>query len=267
VVCRTQAELDEGLPLVAALGGELVIEELLEGPEISLIAICDGSRALPLPPAKDYKRIFDGDEGPNTGGMGSYSPVRGFDAEAVAELIERIHVPVLHELAARGTPFVGALFAGLMLTDDGAKVLEFNCRFGDPETQSHMPLLDADLLDILAAAASGDLAGAEVAWSPRAAVTVVLAGGSYPGASDRGTPIDGVDEAERAGALVFHAGTALQGGRLLTNGGRILGVTGTGDSIAAARTMAYAAADRIAFSGLRRRSDVALAASWDDLRE
>ena len=260
-VCRSQAELDVALRAMASFGGGVVVEELLEGPEVSLFALCDGSDAVALVPAQDFKRAYDGDEGANTGGMGSYAPVPGLGEEAVAELVELVHRPVLAELQSRGTPFVGALFAGLMLTADGPRVLEFNCRFGDPETQSVLPLLEGDLLEALAAAATGELSGVTLETAPGAAVTVVLAAGDYPAGSDRGSPIAGVDEAEAAGALVFHAGTALHGDRLVTNGGRVLGVTGLGETIAAARTAAYDAADRIEFDGARRREDIARAAA------
>ena len=260
-VCRSQAELDVALRAMASLGGGVVVEELLEGPEVSLFALCDGSDAVALVPAQDFKRAYDGDDGPNTGGMGSYAPVPGLGEEAIAELVELVHRPVLAELQSRGTPFVGALFAGLMLTADGPRVLEFNCRFGDPETQSVLPLLEGDLLEALAAAATGELSGVTLETGPGAAVTVVLAAGDYPAGSDRGSPIAGVDEAEAAGALVFHAGTALHGDRLVTNGGRVLGVTGLGETIAAARTAAYDAADRIEFDGARRREDIARAAA------
>jgi phosphoribosylamine--glycine ligase len=256
-VCRTEAELAAGLEAVSGLGRAVVVEELLEGPEVSLIAICDGVRALVLPPAQDFKRAFNGDVGPNTGGMGAYVPVQWLDEAAVRGLVEQIHEPVLAELARRGTPFVGALYAGLIATADGVKVLEFNCRFGDPETQVHMPVLGPGLLDVLLAAASGDLAGAALETSGDAAVAVVLAAGGYPGENDVGTPIEGVDRAEAEGALVFHAGTAQRGERLFTNGGRILTVTGVGSTLAEARAAAYEGADRISFAGVRRREDVA----------
>jgi phosphoribosylamine---glycine ligase len=216
---------------------------------------------VPLAAARDFKRIGDGDTGPNTGGMGSYSPVAGFDPGEVAELVEHVHRPVVEEMARRGAPFVGVLFAGLMLTDEGPKVLEFNARFGDPETQSILPPLATDLLGVLAAAAHGDLEGVEVTSSDDAAVTVVLAGAGYPEEADAGTPIEGIAEAEAAGALVFHAGTALHGDRLVTNGGRILAVTGRGGSLAEAREQAYAGCDLIRFDGVRFRRDIALAAS------
>jgi phosphoribosylamine---glycine ligase len=259
-VCHDQDELALALRSAAAFGDTLVIEELLEGAEISVFALCDGARALALPAVQDFKRAEDGDAGPNTGGMGSYSPVAGFGAEEVEELLDAVHRPVLEELAVRGTPFVGVLFAGLMLTDDGPRVLEFNCRFGDPETQSLLPLLEGDLLGPLAAAAAGDLAGIELSLSNASAVTVVLAAADYPSRGDAGSPIDGIEAAEDLGALVFHAGTARAGDRLVTNGGRILNVTGTGETVAEARERAYAACERIAFPGKRYRRDIAAVA-------
>ena len=252
-VCRTQAELDAGLRAASAFGGPLVIEELLEGEEASIHAICDGRHAVALPAAQDFKRVGDGDTGPNTGGMGAYSPFP-IDAE---ELLDLVHRPVLHELAGRGRPFIGTLYAGLMLTDDGPKVLEFNCRFGDPETQVIVPRIDGDLLGLLVAAAVGNLTTTEVPVSDEAAVTVALAAGGYPAANDVGTPIEGIADAEAAGALVFHAGTALQEDRLVTNGGRILNVTAFGESVADARRRAYRACEAISFDGMRYRRDIA----------
>ena len=265
-VCRTQEELDAGLRAAAALGEDVVIEELLEGEEVSLLVLTDGREAVPLAPAQDFKRIGDGDSGPNTGGMGSYSPVAGLGDAEVEELVDTVHRPVLAELAHRGAPFAGVLYAGLMLTDDGPKVLEFNCRFGDPETQSILPRLEGDLLEALEGVAGGRLDGS-VAAGDRAAVTLVLASGAYPERSDdRGTPIGGVEEAESTGALVFHAGTARHGEQLVTNGGRILNVTAVGDDLPAARAAAYDAADRISFAGLQYRSDIALAAAEGHVR-
>lgn len=260
-VCRTQAELDAGLSAAAAFDGPLVIEELLEGPELSLLALCDGRTALPLAPAQDFKRAFDGDEGPNTGGMGSYSPVPGVGPAELAELVELVQRPVLRELAARGAPFQGVLYAGLMLTEDGPRVLEFNCRFGDPETQSIVPRLEGDLLAALAAAAAGELAGVELAVAEDAAVTVVVTAADYPAAADHGSPIEGIEAAEAGGAFVFHAGTASRGGQVVTNGGRVLNVTGLGASLAEARAAAYAGCARISFTGARYRSDIAEAAA------
>jgi phosphoribosylamine--glycine ligase len=258
-VCRTQAEVDGAMRALAGSGGDIVVEELLEGPEVSLFAICDGRNARPLVSAQDFKRALDGDEGPNTGGMGAYAPVSAVGPEEAEELVAAVHRPVLEELARRGAPFVGLLYAGLMLTDEGPRVLEFNCRFGDPETQAVVPLLEGDLLEALGAAAQGDASGAEVRASEGAAVTVVLAAERYPAEGDRGSAISGVGDAERAGALVFHAGTARHGQRLVTNGGRILAVTGLGSSVEDARAAAYDAADRISFPGMRCRHDIAAA--------
>ena len=237
--------------------GTALWDDLLEGEEVSIFALSDGRTALPLPAVQDYKRIGDNDEGANTGGMGSYSPVPPLADAEVAELVDLVCTPVLRELAKRRTPFAGALFAGVMLTSEGPRVLEFNCRFGDPETQSLLPRLDGDLLEALAACAHGSLRGVSLPASNAAAVTIVLAARDYPERGDSGTPIEGVADAEAAGALVFHAGTALHDGRLVTNGGRILNVTALGESIAAARAAAYDAASRIHFAGVRFRSDIA----------
>jgi phosphoribosylamine--glycine ligase len=255
-VCHTQAELDAALRTVSTLGEQWVIEELLEGEELSVFAVADGRNTLPLAAARDYKRVGDGDTGPNTGGMGAYSPVPEFGPAAVEDLIETVHQPVLEELAKRGTPFVGLLYAGLMLGEGGARVLEFNCRFGDPETQVVLPRIDGDLLAALAAAASGDLSEVELGVSESAAVTVALCAERYPEAADTGSRIEGIDEAESGGALVFHAGTAVRDGRVLTNGGRILNVTAVGESLEDARAAAYAACARISFPGMRYRTDV-----------
>ena len=255
-VCPDQASLDEALRSVGRLGQPLVIEELLEGEEVSLFAFADGSNAAALAPARDYKRIGDGDTGPNTGGMGSFSPVGGMSAGDAQELLETVHLPVLAELALRGRPFVGLLYAGLMLTEAGPKVLEFNCRFGDPETQAILPRIDGDLLEVLAAAAGGDLGGMKTSTREDAAVTVVLASRDYPERGDSGTPIEGADDAAAA-ALVFHAGTAVRGGQLVTNGGRVLNVTGLGPTLDAAREAAYAACASISFDGMQYRRDIA----------
>jgi phosphoribosylamine--glycine ligase len=259
-VCRSAAELDDALGAVRRFGGEIVIEELLDGAEVSVFAVCDGVRAVPLGAAQDFKRIRNADEGPNTGGMGAYSPVRWFPG--VEAIVEEMVQPVVDELARRGSPFVGCLFAGLMVGQTGPKVLEFNARFGDPETQVLMPRFESDLLELLLSAAHGDLSGVAVATSPEAAVTVVLAGPDYPERSDyAGAAIAGVDAAEAAGALVFHGGTAARDGMLVTNGGRILSVTGTGATVADARARAYAAVSMIEFDGAQHRTDIAEAAA------
>jgi phosphoribosylamine---glycine ligase len=260
-VCRTQDEVDDALRALAPVGGDVVVEELLEGAEVSLFAICDGRDAVPLVSCQDFKRAFDADEGPNTGGMGAYAPVPGIGPGEAEALVSQIQRPVLAELERRGTPFVGLLYAGLMLTESGPKVLEFNGRFGDPETQAVVPLLDGDLLETLAAAAAGDLGGMRVEQAEGAAVTVVLAAERYPAAGDRGATITGVEDARAAGALVFHAGTARHGERLVTNGGRILGVTAVGTTVAEARDAAYDAVRLIDFDGMRYRSDIAAAAA------
>jgi phosphoribosylamine---glycine ligase len=256
-VCPDQALLDEALRQVAQLDQPLVIEELLEGEELSLFALTDGHHVVALTPARDFKRLDDVDQGPNTGGMGSFSPVAEFDGAAVDDLLEAVHRPVVAELAQRGSPFVGLLYAGLMLTDAGPKVLEFNCRFGDPETQSILPRLRGDLLEALTSAATGDLGDRTLETDDEAAVTVVLAGRDYPERSDSGTPIEGIGEAEAAGALVFHAGTAMRGDRLVTNGGRVLNVTAVGPTLDDARRRAYGACEQISFEGMRYRRDIA----------
>ncbi|MDX6447803.1 MAG: phosphoribosylamine---glycine ligase [Gaiellaceae bacterium] len=262
-ICRTEDELQEALQAAATHGAEIVAEELLEGEELSLFALASGTDALPLPAARDYSRVGDGDTGPNTGGMGSFSPVPGIGEDEASELVDAIHRPVLEELSRRGTPFVGVLYAGLMLTDDGPRVLEFNARFGDPETQVILPRLAGDLLPALIAAGSGELGGVELDAGEEAAVTIALAAPDYPLQGDSGTPIDGIADAEASGALVFHAGTALRDGRVATNGGRILNVTALGSDLAEARERAYAAVDKISFAGMRYRTDIAALAAVD----
>lgn len=236
----------------------VVIEEHLVGEELSLLALCDGETALPLASAQDYKRIFDGDRGPNTGGMGSYSPVPGVDAARAAELAETIHQPVLDELARRGITFRGVLYAGLMMTASGPKVLEFNVRFGDPETQAILPRLQSDLLALIdGAMLPGGLANATLEWTPEIAVTVVLASAGYPQSSSRGEVITGL-EAIPADVYVTHAGTARdQDGSIITAGGRVLSLTALGPTAADARAAAYAAADMVEFEGKQLRRDIA----------
>jgi phosphoribosylamine---glycine ligase len=252
-VCRGKEELEDALRAAQALGQAFHVEELLEGRELSLFAIAAGEGAVALPPARDYKRIGDGDTGPNTGGVGSYSPLPDTPDEEAEEILETVHRPVLRELARRGTPFHGALYGGLMRTADGIRVIEFNCRFGDPDTQPLLARLESDLLPLLA----GDLSEPP-RFSPRAAVVVVLTAPDYPARSDyRGAAIEGVADAEAAGALVFHAGTALHDGGLVASGGRILDVVGLGDTVAGARATAYDAAARIHFDGMQYRTDIA----------
>ena len=241
--------------------GRVVVEEHLVGEELSLLALCDGERAVPLAPAQDYKRIFDGDEGPNTGGMGSYSPVPWVDGERAAEIAATIHQPVVDELRRRGTPFHGVLYAGLMLTSDGPKVIEFNVRFGDPETQAVLPRLRSDLLDLLVSATRpGGLAGAGLEWDDRWAVTLVLASAGYPASASKGDVIGGLDAVPDSVELT-HAGTARRpDGAVVTAGGRVLNVTALAADPRAARDAAYAAADLITFDGRQLRRDIALRA-------
>jgi phosphoribosylamine--glycine ligase len=237
----------------------VVVEEFLVGSEVSLLAICDGTRALPLASAQDYKRIFDGDGGPNTGGMGSYSPVPAIGEAEAAELVALVHQPVLDELRRRGIEFHGVLYAGLMLTADGVKVLEFNARFGDPETQAILPRLKTDLLELLSAAAplGRGLRGLSLDWDSRPAVTVVLASAGYPATSSSGDVIRGLSEVP-SDVFVTHAGTALDAdGEIVTDGGRVLSVTALGADTASARATAYSAIDMIDFDGRQLRRDIA----------
>ena len=241
---------------------EVVLEEFLEGEELSLLALCDGERAVPMAPAQDYKRMFDGDEGPNTGGMGSYSPVPGISSDHAEALARVAHQPIVDELRRRGTPYHGVLYAGLMMTAAGPKVLEYNCRFGDPETQAVLPRLRSDLLELLERSTRpGGLAGASIEWSSEWAVTVVLASRGYPKSASRGDEIRGVRSIDSLEVELLHAGTAESNGHFVTAGGRVLNVTGIGCSPAEARARAYAAADRIQFDGKQLRRDIAARAA------
>jgi phosphoribosylamine--glycine ligase len=265
IIAQDEAQAAEALDelLVARKFGtdRVVIEDHLVGEELSLLALCDGEVALPLASAQDYKRIFDDDQGPNTGGMGSYSPVPGVDAERAAEICEVVHQPVLRELARRGIAFRGVLYAGLMMTADGFSVLEFNVRFGDPETQAILPRLVTDLLELFELAlVPGGLSGVTLEWTPDTAVTVVLASRGYPASSSSGDRITGLDRVPDD-VWVTHAGTARgPDGSFVTAGGRVLGVTALGGDAAAARESAYAAADMIDFDGKQMRRDIALRA-------
>jgi phosphoribosylamine--glycine ligase len=252
----------------------VVVEEFLEGEELSLLALCDGERAVPMAAARDFKRIGEGDRGPNTGGMGSYSPVTGFDERRVREISAAVHQPVVDLMRARGTPFHGVLYAGMMLTAEGPRVLEFNARFGDPETQAVLPRLRSDLLELLLAASRpGGLEGVELEWSRDWAVTVVLASAGYPASSSSGDPITGLERVGRrvgdsggggdelANVEVTHAGTARAGESIVTAGGRVLNVTALGPDPESARDAAYAAAGMISFDGMQLRRDIAARAA------
>ncbi|MFN2612840.1 MAG: phosphoribosylamine--glycine ligase [Solirubrobacterales bacterium] len=262
IICESEAEAREAVQaffIEERFGAtEVVLEDFLEGEELSLLAICDGENVVPLAPAQDYKRIGDGDTGPNTGGMGSYSPVPGF--EDIDELVDSVHRPVVDLLARRGTPFHGVLYAGLIMTAVGPKVLEFNCRFGDPETQAVLPRLQSDLAELcLASREPGGLASITAEFSDDWAVTVVLASAGYPGSSSKGDMIRGLDRAAGI-AEVFHAGTAEENGEIVTAGGRVLAVTGLGAAPTDARQRAYDAASAIDFDGMQMRTDIALRA-------
>jgi phosphoribosylamine---glycine ligase len=263
IICVSEAEAREAVDVffTEQRFGEtqVVIEEFLEGEELSLLALCDGENVLPLAPAQDYKRIGDGDEGPNTGGMGSYSPVPGFDLAETERITDLVHRPIVDAMRRRGTPYRGVLYAGLMLTEAGPKVLEFNCRFGDPETQAVLPRLRSDLLALcLASREPGGLAGVDADFGGDWAVTVVLASAGYPASSSKGDVIEGLDEAAAVeGVEVTHAGTARRNGEMVTAGGRVLNVTGLGPTAADARRRAYDAAELIGFEGRQMRSDIA----------
>ena len=236
-------------------GATVVIESFLEGPEVSVFALCSGTDVIGLEPARDYKRLLTGDEGPNTGGMGAYSPVPDLPPGLVEHVIDRVMKPVLMTMAAEGNPYTGFLYAGLVLTTDGPQVLEFNCRLGDPETQVVLPRMQADLVDLIEAGVTGSLGRVSCDWSSMAAVSVVLAAPGYPDQRQSGQPIHlpPLDDGE----LIFHAGTALAGKRLLTSGGRVLNAVGVGANRDEARRRAYRLADRIRFSGKQYRTDIA----------
>jgi phosphoribosylamine--glycine ligase len=264
VMCEDAAEARGALEgaLVARefgdAGARVVVEEALSGPEVSLLALADGERVVGLPAARDYKRIGEGDRGPNTGGMGAVSPVPDVPDALAERLLDEVHRPVVAELARRGAPFRGVLYAGLMLTADGPRVLEFNVRFGDPEAQAVLPRLGDDLLDLLSAAAAGRLPDAPPRPTREACVAVVLASAGYPAAPRTGDRIAGLEDAAAAGAEVLHAGTALdEAGRLVTAGGRVLAVAARGDGVEEARARAYAAADLVRFEGRQMRRDIA----------
>jgi phosphoribosylamine--glycine ligase len=238
-------------------GARVVIEEFMEGEEASLLAFTDGTTIRPMISAQDHKRAYDGDRGPNTGGMGTYAPAPVMTPEMTERAVEEILKPTIAAMAKEGRTYRGCLYLGLMVTADGPKVVEFNARFGDPETQVVLPLLDSDLVAIMCACADGTLADVPIRWKDGAAVCVVLASGGYPGHYDKGQEIHGLADAEAMGALVFHAGTAMKDGKLVTNGGRVLGVVGRGSDISSAVDAAYAAAAKISFKDAYYRKDIA----------
>nr|WP_245984630.1 phosphoribosylamine--glycine ligase [Biomaibacter acetigenes] len=237
-------------------GARVVIEEYLEGPEVTVLSFCDGKIAVPMVSSRDHKRVFDNDEGPNTGGMGAISPAPAYSME-LAEVVEKeIIQKTVEAMAAEGIPFKGVLYTGLMLTKKGPRVLEYNCRFGDPETQVVLPRLKTDLIDIMEACIDGNLEKVMIEWKEEKAVCVVLASGGYPGPYEKGKVIEGLSEAEAEGALVFHAGTAEKNGKIITAGGRVLGVTALGDTEDKARQEAYNAISKISFEDMHYRKDI-----------
>jgi len=242
--------------ILGSAGDQVLVEECLEGKEVSLLALTDGKAVVPMVPACDYKRVFDGDQGPNTGGMGAYSPPNFFDTEMINLVKETILEPVVRAMAKEGKPYKGVLYAGLMVTDDGPKVLEFNARFGDPENQVMMPRLESDLVEIMLAVIEGRLDEIKVEWSDEACIAVVVASGGYPGSYKTGIPITGLDTVDKD-ILVFHAGTKAEGGVIHTDGGRVLTVAATGRNIAEAREKVYNNLPRIHFEGCHYRKDIA----------
>ncbi|MCL5960259.1 MAG: phosphoribosylamine--glycine ligase [Chloroflexi bacterium] len=262
VVAQTRAEALQALEqfmlerTLGEAGNKVVVEEFLSGREVSLLAFTDGTDLLRMVPACDYKRVYDGDRGPNTGGMGAYSPPGFVSDDLLEDVEERILRQTIKAMAAEGCPYQGVLYAGLMITEEGPKVLEFNCRFGDPETQVILPRMEGDLLSIMNSVARGRLGEAQVAWSDRASCGVVLASGGYPGGYSKGHAIRGLDRAEEV--VVFHAGTQLVDGKIVTAGGRVLVVVALGRDLAEARAKAYAGVNSISFEGCHFRTDIAL---------
>ena len=263
IVCQTLPEAQEALDAVmrqrafGAAGDVVVLEDCLTGQEASVLAFTDGETVVPMVVAQDHKAAYDGDRGPNTGGMGCYAPADVVDEAVVGRVVAKVLQPAVDGLRAEGCRYVGVLYAGLMLQDNAFQVLEFNCRFGDPETQVILPLLETDLVEIMEACIDGRLAEVEVRWRRQHAVCVVMASGGYPGGYPKGLPIEGLDAAAaQANTMIFHAGTRLEGGRVLTDGGRVLGVTAWDDTLALAKARAYEAVERIHWSGAMYRTDI-----------
>ncbi|NOX96678.1 MAG: phosphoribosylamine--glycine ligase [Nitrospirae bacterium] len=263
IVCRTVEEAEEAVNLIMVkkafgeAGNLVIVEEYLQGEEASFIALTNGDTIVPLIPSQDHKPIYDGDKGPNTGGMGAYAPARLVSPEMTAEVMEKIFVPTVKGMKEEGRKFQGILYAGLMLTSDGPKVLEFNVRLGDPETQAILPLLESDLIELLESCLTEDLSQVTLQWNPGTAVCVVITSGGYPGKYQTGKEIYGLEElAEEEDVIVFHAGTTLEGGKVVTAGGRVLGVTGRGSDIREAIEKTYQAVKKISFQDMYYRKDI-----------
>lgn len=264
IICSRMGEAEEAINEVlvkktfGAAGNQVVIQEFLEGTEVSIHAICDGKTAKLFPTSQDHKRIFENDLGPNTGGMGTYSPVPFVSDKELNRIESEVIRPWIEGCAAEGIDYRGVIYPGIMMTEDGPKVLEFNARFGDPETQVYMPRLETELFEILEASVNGTLGAIDLKWKEGAAVCVVMASAGYPASSTKGTPISGIDRANAIpGIKVFHAGTWVKDGKVVTNGGRVLGVTATASSLLAARDLAYKGVDEIHFEGAQVRRDIA----------
>jgi phosphoribosylamine---glycine ligase len=260
IVAQSEAEAEATVDMMfggglGEAGGEVVVEEFLDGEEASFFALCDGETAIPFGTAQDHKRAFDGDKGPNTGGMGAYSPAANIDAAMSGRIMNEIIAPTVRAMKAMGTPYKGVLYAGLMITPQGPKLIEYNARFGDPETQVLMPRLMSDLVPALLAACDGMLKSFDLRWYETRALTVVMAASGYPGHYARGTVIEGLDQAAAVeGVEIFHAGTKAEGGRILANGGRVLNISATGKTVREAQARAYAAIARIRWpEGFYRR--------------
>ncbi len=263
VICRDAGQAEQALRaalvdrVFGEAGSEVIVEEFLDGPEVSVHAFCDGKTAKLFPPAQDHKRLCDGDDGPNTGGMGTCAPAPPLTPRMMEEIRETVVLPALRALAARGSPFTGCLYPGLIRTGSGFKVLEFNARFGDPEAQSYLRLLESDLAQVLLSCTEGRLDGTAVSWSGRSAACVIAASAGYPGPYRKGLEIDGIEQAEsREGVVVFQAGTAAREGAIVTSGGRVLGVTATGCDLRAAVDACYGALGSISFDGMTFRRDI-----------
>ncbi|MEE0510708.1 MAG: phosphoribosylamine--glycine ligase [Peptococcaceae bacterium] len=262
IICMTREEADKAIEDMLSdhafgdASATIVIEEYMEGPEVSVLAFADGKHVLPMVSAQDHKRIFDGDKGPNTGGMGAYSPAPVYTEELSKLVNETIIAPTIAAMAAEGTPFTGILYTGLMLTEKGPRVLEYNVRFGDPETQPIMVRMKSDIVDLFQACLDGTLDQATLEWYDEAAVCVIMASGGYPASSEKGVPIHGLDTISEEEAIVFHSGTALKDDQIVTNGGRVLGVTAKDTTIKGAIDKAYAAVEKITFDHMQFRRDI-----------
>lgn len=262
IICMTRDDADKAIEDMLSdhafgdASATIVIEEYMEGPEVSVLAFADGKHVLPMVSAQDHKRIFDGDKGPNTGGMGAYSPAPVYTEELSKLVNETIIAPTIAAMAAEGAPFTGILYTGLMLTEKGPRVLEYNVRFGDPETQPIMVRMKSDIVDLFQACLDGTLDQATLEWYDEAAVCVIMASGGYPASSEKGVPIHGLDTVAEEEAIVFHSGTALKDDQIVTNGGRVLGVTAKDTTIKGAIDKAYAAVEKISFDHMQFRRDI-----------